>query len=53
MYNQASKYLLAYLLASPSIISARKWRDSGVGTIVFEEAWTTPELAFQTGYVTT
>ena len=35
----------------PSLVSGRKWRDTGTGTIVFEEAWTIPELAFQTGYV--
>lgn len=26
---------------------ARKFNDTGVGTIIFEEAWTVPELLFQ------
>lgn len=25
-------------------VAARKWHDSGTGTIIFEEAWTIPEL---------
>ncbi|KAF8153948.1 amidohydrolase 2 [Crassisporium funariophilum] len=34
-------------------ITARKWRDSGSGSIIFEEAWTIPELLFQIGSVFT
>lgn len=27
-------------------VKARDWHDTGTGTIIFEEAWTTPELLF-------
>ncbi|KAI0310495.1 hypothetical protein OF83DRAFT_1154866 [Amylostereum chailletii] len=30
-----------------SALGARQWNDTGVGTIIFEEAWTIPELLFQ------
>ncbi|KDR73917.1 hypothetical protein GALMADRAFT_157754 [Galerina marginata CBS 339.88] len=36
--------LLSLLLAFPPTIYGRKWRDSGTGTIVLEEAWTIPDL---------
>ncbi|TFK37550.1 amidohydrolase 2 [Crucibulum laeve] len=40
----------ALSLASFSTLSnARKWHDSGTGTIIFEEAWTIPELLDQLG----
>ncbi|KAF9017938.1 amidohydrolase 2 [Rhodocollybia butyracea] len=42
--------LLIHLCAS---IYARVWNDTGVGTIVLEEAWTIPELSTQTGELNT
>jgi hypothetical protein len=32
-------------------IDARAWNDTGKGAIIFEEAWTIPELADQQKYV--
>ncbi len=31
-----------------SFVQSRKWRDTGTGTIILEEAWTISELLFQT-----
>ncbi|KAJ7902037.1 hypothetical protein B0H14DRAFT_2669633 [Mycena olivaceomarginata] len=30
------------------VASARRWNDTGKGTIIFEEAWSTPALINQT-----
>lgn len=38
------------IFLSANSVQARKFRDTG-GTIVFEEAWTIPELTFQVVYV--
>ncbi|KAF9007029.1 hypothetical protein BDQ17DRAFT_1351279, partial [Cyathus striatus] len=38
--------LFATILA-PGFVNARKWHDTGSGTIVFEEAWIPQELLFQ------
>jgi 2,3-dihydroxybenzoate decarboxylase len=45
--------LFALYLAVASVhrVSARRWRDSGTGAIVLEEAWTIPELLYQMQYV--
>ncbi|SJK96794.1 related to 5-carboxyvanillate decarboxylase [Armillaria ostoyae] len=40
-------FLLA--LTAASFVHARVWNDTGVGTIVFEEAWSTPEIAVTVG----
>ncbi|PPQ94277.1 hypothetical protein CVT25_004934 [Psilocybe cyanescens] len=42
--------LIIFLSVILSAVQARRFRDTG-GTIVFEEAWTIPELAFQNVYV--
>ena len=39
--------LLSFLVS----INARPWNDTGSGTIIFEEAWTIPELIDQQTYV--
>jgi len=39
--------LLVIAVLSPCVL-ARKWNDTGKGTIIFEEAWTVPELIDQT-----
>ncbi|KAF9442821.1 amidohydrolase 2, partial [Macrolepiota fuliginosa MF-IS2] len=41
-------YILCFLCSLPSALS-RKWRDTGTGTIILEEAWTIPELIVQVG----
>ncbi|KAF8200323.1 amidohydrolase 2 [Pholiota molesta] len=43
---------IVLFLAFLPCLSARKWRDTGTGFIVFEEAWTIPELINQTSSTT-
>ncbi|KAF9007027.1 amidohydrolase 2 [Cyathus striatus] len=42
------RYLLYFAFLVQYIVSARTWHNTGNGTIIFEEAWTIPELIFQT-----
>ena len=43
---------LCYLsLAASLAAGSRKWNNTGVGSIIFEEAWTPPEFASSDGYV--
>lgn len=39
--------LCSILLLSSQKVDARVWNDTGVGTIIFEEAWTTLSLLGQ------
>ncbi len=32
-----------------SFVHARVWNDTGIGAIVFEEAWSTPKIAVTVG----
>ncbi|KAK0227635.1 amidohydrolase 2 [Armillaria fumosa] len=43
------KHLFLLALTAVSFVHARVWNDTGVGAIVFEEAWTTAELAGTVG----
>lgn len=43
--------LAVAFLSCPVSINARVWNDTGKGTIIFEEAWTIPELINQQKYV--
>ncbi len=43
------KHFVLLALAVASFVHARVWNDTGVGAIVFEEAWTTAELAGTVG----
>ncbi len=40
-----------YFLGFLGNTESRRWRDTGTGSITFEEAWTIPELIFQIGCV--
>ncbi|KAJ3998413.1 amidohydrolase 2 [Lentinula boryana] len=41
-------HIVAFIVSS-SFVYARIWNDTGKGKIAFEEAWTIPELATETG----
>ncbi|KAK0431738.1 amidohydrolase 2 [Armillaria borealis] len=43
------KYLVLLALTAVSFVHARVWNDTGVGAVVFEEAWTTADLAGTVG----
>ncbi|KAF8890683.1 amidohydrolase 2 [Infundibulicybe gibba] len=43
MFHPSAVYYISALLFLRAT-TARKWRDTGTGTIALEEAWTTPEL---------
>lgn len=43
------KHFVLLALTVVSFVHARVWNDTGVGAIVFEEAWTTAELAGTVG----
>ncbi|KAF8968793.1 hypothetical protein BDZ97DRAFT_329211 [Flammula alnicola] len=49
--SSTRSFVVLLLVVSPCLL-ARKWRDTGSGTIVFEEAWTIPELVPQVGNTT-
>ena len=44
-------FVLTAALAAFNLVEGRQFRDTGVGSIIFEEAWTTPELVGQMQYV--
>ncbi|PBK70216.1 amidohydrolase 2 [Armillaria solidipes] len=39
------RHFFLIALTAASLVHARVWNDTGVGAIVFEEAWSTPEIA--------
>ena len=41
---------LLFSLCATHTVHGRVWNDTGVGSIVFEEAWTTAELIHQSEY---
>jgi hypothetical protein len=36
--------ILCMTVLQPVTVNARKWNNTGVGAIVFEEAWSIPEI---------
>ena len=43
-------FFLFFSLFAAHTVHAKVWNDTGVGSIVFEEAWTSGELIHQSEY---
>lgn len=51
LFSYSNMFFFPFLLgiiAANSVVS-RKWNNTGTGSIVFEEAWTVPDLLIQVG----